>query len=287
MNTDIARGLMGFSETEVLNKDDLRKRFRKLSLKYHPDKGGNIDMFQKINTAYRILNGDETPANITTVDELFSKKFSGFDSIFTTFNGKTKEKNKQKKKIINLTVTELFYGAHRSMEFIQKSVCSLCKGEYSKSNKMCGKCTNSGYEYDKIKRTIRIPKGIKNNAKIIVGDNTETPLELVIHHPKKTNHDWKGWNINYDTNHLEIDYTIDLKDALAGCVVNIPHPNGNDIELNIPFGIQPNEVITLKDKGLPSCPELKMPPTNANIKVSVLIPTLEVTKRVEICRLLS
>jgi curved DNA-binding protein CbpA len=46
-------------ETLGVNKnssqDEIKKAFRKLSLKHHPDRGGNNEKFQKINAAYEVL----------------------------------------------------------------------------------------------------------------------------------------------------------------------------------------------------------------------------------------
>ena len=37
--------------------DDIKKAFRKLALKFHPDKGGDESIFRKIMAAYKILVG--------------------------------------------------------------------------------------------------------------------------------------------------------------------------------------------------------------------------------------
>ena len=36
--------------------DDIKKAYRKLASKHHPDKGGDTATFQKIEEAYRILS---------------------------------------------------------------------------------------------------------------------------------------------------------------------------------------------------------------------------------------
>jgi hypothetical protein len=46
---------MEFDET----KKAAKKRFKKLSAAYHPDKGGSEEVFQKINQAYNILTNEE------------------------------------------------------------------------------------------------------------------------------------------------------------------------------------------------------------------------------------
>lgn len=40
--------------TDVLTKSDLKRRYRKLALTFHPDHGGNTSIMQKINEEYSI-----------------------------------------------------------------------------------------------------------------------------------------------------------------------------------------------------------------------------------------
>ena len=49
--------LLGVSKTATY--DEIRKAFRKLALKEHPDRGGNKEKFQEINTAYEVLSDKE------------------------------------------------------------------------------------------------------------------------------------------------------------------------------------------------------------------------------------
>jgi curved DNA-binding protein CbpA len=48
-------------------KDELKKAYRKLAFKHHPDKGGNTNDFQKINNAYSLLtsSGSTSSTNAT------------------------------------------------------------------------------------------------------------------------------------------------------------------------------------------------------------------------------
>src|SRR3990167_4744691 len=49
--------IMGVSRNA--SKDDIKKAFRHLAHKHHPDKGGEEAKFKEINEAYQVL-GDET-----------------------------------------------------------------------------------------------------------------------------------------------------------------------------------------------------------------------------------
>lgn len=73
------------------SKDDIKKAYRNLAHKYHPDKsGGNEDKFKEINEAYHILIDDNKRAEYDRYGRVFSgagpaggeSGFNGFD-----FNG--------------------------------------------------------------------------------------------------------------------------------------------------------------------------------------------------------
>ena len=321
MNIAQALEILGFSGKDEPSVGELKKRYRNLSLKNHPDKGGNSDIFLRINQAYRILIGEEKADDTvlpppSQTDEMFTQVFQGFDELFSKFHGQ--KVHKPTKKRVRLNVDELFVGAVREMEFVQGETCTKCTGTGTGSTLRCVKCKGVGHfmvngpirnntpsfrkvhckkcrgrgtigrgsasicgncngvkmEYKKVKKGIRIPRGIKHNARIIVGENTETPTELIIQHPNQTDTEWNGWVLNDDTRNIELTYTISLKDAMLGNTITIQHPNATSLKCVIPAGTQPNQIITFKDKGLPSCPTLKMPPTNAIVKINITIPKI-------------
>lgn len=44
---------------KTASPDEIKKAFRKLAMKEHPDKGGNIEKFQEIQGAYEVLSDKE------------------------------------------------------------------------------------------------------------------------------------------------------------------------------------------------------------------------------------
>jgi len=324
MNTCRALEIMGYNPKDEPEKSELRRRFHSLSLRNHPDKGGDTEKFREINQAYRILIGEEKADDTilppqTKTDEMFSEVFAGFEGLFSKFSGQKQIKTRKKR--VCLSVNELFFGSVQELEFIQGKPCTKCAGTGTGSKQICVECSGAGYfmidrdtqrnpsfrkvycqkckgkgavgrgstkmcggcsgnkmEYEKLKKSIRIPKGVKHNTRIIVGDNTETPTELIVQHPNMMDPEWKGWSLNEETRNIEYVLDISLKDAMFGNTITIPHPNGNTIECTIPVGIQPDHKIIYRDKGLPSCPKLKMPPTNAIIMIKINIPKLTTDK---------
>jgi len=71
-------------------KDDIKKAFRKLALKHHPDKGGTDEKFKEITEAYAILSDDKKRREYDTYGQSFGgasgpaggpsgQGFDGFD----------------------------------------------------------------------------------------------------------------------------------------------------------------------------------------------------------------
>lgn len=50
-----ALNILGFKDGEDIDSTELKKRYRKLALKYHPDHGGDTEKFKEINEANSIL----------------------------------------------------------------------------------------------------------------------------------------------------------------------------------------------------------------------------------------
>lgn len=59
MNSTLAREIIGFDENEPITKDELKRKYRRLALQFHPDKNGNsaesAENFKMIHEAYEYL----------------------------------------------------------------------------------------------------------------------------------------------------------------------------------------------------------------------------------------
>mmetsp|Transcript_43827 Transcript_43827/g.103084 ORF Transcript_43827/g.103084 Transcript_43827/m.103084 type:complete len:362 (+) Transcript_43827:21-1106(+) len=136
--------------------EQIKKAFRKLSVKYHPDKNqGNAEAqekFLKINRAYEVL-GDSEKRQVYDLrgDEGLKKheQGGGVQDPFAQFfggggGGQRKGPNAQ----VNLPVTleELYNGAMKQGNIRRNVVCQKCRGTGAKdgATKKCKACKGQG-----------------------------------------------------------------------------------------------------------------------------------------------
>jgi hypothetical protein len=65
MKLQEAYEIFGYSLSQKIERDELKKRFRKLTLKMHPDQGGDHEQFQKLVEAHKLLEAVRHDKNET------------------------------------------------------------------------------------------------------------------------------------------------------------------------------------------------------------------------------
>lgn len=138
-----------------ITQDELKKVYRKLALKYHPDKNKEDpaaeSTFKKISEAYAILSDEEKRSQYDqfgTVDEMpqmpnmndiFSQMFGNFggnhfgggDPFSFMFGGggaQRQHQNNQEIITVDVTLKEVYEGAKKTITFTAREPCNFCNG---------------------------------------------------------------------------------------------------------------------------------------------------------------
>ena len=143
-------------QTLGINKNatevDIKKSYKKLAMKHHPDKGGDEEHFKKITHAYSILSDkqkrqqydtfgtyDDNHMDMSSMNDMFQSFFAGGRSPFDNFFGQSRQKPQEKplpnKEItLNVTLEEVYQGKKISYRIQRKcwssgDKCKNCDGK--------------------------------------------------------------------------------------------------------------------------------------------------------------
>ena len=176
---------------EDASQDEIKKSFRKLSIKYHPDKQANKSekekkeaeaKFKEINEAYQVLS-DETKRRQYDSDSSFNfdsgaggfnfrdfdwrNGFPGWDDIgnggfndpFSSFFGGSRQYNRKRepdpgkdiRMTIPVTLEELFTGVTKKVKYERNVRCPVCHGDGGTGKHTCPDCNGTGMKKTKVR----------------------------------------------------------------------------------------------------------------------------------------
>jgi len=195
-------------ETLGISKDadekTIKKSYRKLAAKHHPDKGGDADKFKEISAAYEILSDKENRAKydkygLDGVNDDGHGGGGGSEDLFNMFFGggggrrggsASRRKGPNVTHQLNVTLDDLYNGKTVKMAVKRKvikgeaKICPKCKGQgvvmeirqigpgmITQMQRQCTNCGGQGYLFDtRIERKaidVHIDRGMKNNEKVV------------------------------------------------------------------------------------------------------------------------
>lgn len=227
---------------KTASTDEIKKAYRQLSLKHHPDKNPNKDSteFLKIQKAYEVLSDDNKRAIFDQTgrdpDERQQPSMNNFD-IFSNLFGGMNFFMQQPDIIISCTYDELIYGTTKTANYSKnnKKQCNKCviqQGNMIIRNTNCSFCHGKGYTMgsDNSAETLNIEVPPKTAAGQII---TYKNLKVLIKAEDRTGFRSEGANLIYV-------YNVKLFDALLGVTDKISY--GKDTyEFTVPGPIEPNE----------------------------------------------
>jgi len=149
------------------SKDDIKKAYRKLAHKHHPDKsGGSDDKFKEVSEAYAVLSNEKKRAEYDSYGRTFGGGSAGFgDFDFSGFaqnaqdfdlgdifgdvfgGGRARQQRGRDISIdIELSFEDSIFGVERKVLITKQNVCDRCKGDGGEpdSKKVtCSTCNGS------------------------------------------------------------------------------------------------------------------------------------------------
>lgn len=145
---------------------ELKKAYRKLALKYHPDKNPNEgERFKLISQAYEVLSDSQKREVYDRYGEEGIKEGGGGGGgmhnpmdIFNMFfgGGGTRERETKAKDTIHtlsVSLEQIYKGATRKMKLTREVICKKCKGsggEGSSDVSKCSRCDGRGIEIKRV-----------------------------------------------------------------------------------------------------------------------------------------
>jgi molecular chaperone DnaJ len=132
------------------------------------------------------------------------------------------------------------------------STCPTCQGEGSTLRDPCAKCRGAGHVERTRKVLVTFPAGIDNNQRLRVpGQGLPGPMgggagDLYVDVELEADERFER-----DGQDLFTRTHVSFADAALGTTVRVPMLDETDLEVELPPGTQPGEVMSIKGKGVP------------------------------------
>ena len=265
-NNDKYYKMLGVKKDATQN--EIKKAYRKLAIKYHPDKGGDPEKFKELGTAYQTLSdpkkrqmydqfgegAENLHSGFQSADDLFSQFFGGGGGFPFSGMGQRNRGPRKPRHDIALELSQIYRGIKMRTQIPELTTCEVCQGTgqitstvqmgpfMTQSKQPCTACGGEGLRPTGNHKTIelRIPAGIENGT-ILEKDG----VQLRICQKPDALFKRKG-------RHLFMERNISLVEALTGFQMEITHLDGSKFSVEANEVIKPGDVYKVFKKGMPS-----------------------------------
>ena len=236
--------------------DEIKRAYKKLAIKHHPDKGGDHETFASINEAYDTL---KDPTKKQNYDNPQPQGFGpngfegmgGFEDLFSQFGFRRQRQQQNNDIVISYTLDfkDIFTG----------------KGVNINYNLPSGK---PGY------LDAAIPPGVNHGSNVRyagLGDDSIphlAPGNLILKIRVRPHPVWKR-----EANNIFSIKELDIFDFIVGTTVEIITPIDRKFSLNVPKGTKPGTVFSITGHGIPDVHSGR--PGNVHIKLEAKMPILD------------
>ena len=272
--------ILGVSEDA--SNEQIKKAFKDIAKKEHPDRGGDEARFKEANEAYDTLKNSQKRHDYDTMrkfggtkdggqhpffnEDIFGDFFSGFGGGDMDFGGS-----------FNFTRGpggERIFRQNRQPRGnrnVQVRMAVSIKEAMMNHEKTINYKLPSGREEF---ATVKIPAGVQHGVTFKfsgMGDDSIRNMprgDLMV---QMSVLDSDGYTRK--GNDLHTDKTIDCFQAIRGTELNLKTLEDNIIKVKVPSGTQPGTILSVKGKGMPVHKTLNIR-GNLYVKIHILIPQL-------------
>jgi curved DNA-binding protein len=245
--------------------DEIKKAYRKLAMKHHPDRGGDATAFQKIQEAYATLSDPNKKAQYDNPQQQFGGMPPGFEDLFRGggfegffggggnpfFGGGFRQRQPQRNQDMNLETTITLAEAYTGKDVM--ATVTLPSGR------------------DQVLE-IKIPPGIQTGQRLRlagVGDDRHAHLPrgdmyLNVRILIDPRYERRG-------DDLYRNIRITAWDAMLGKDIIIDSIEGKELNVTIPPGSQPGSTLRLSGYGMPNVQDPRFK-GNLMLNLEVTIP---------------
>ncbi len=266
--------------------DEIKKAFRKLARKHHPDAGGDEAKFKELNEAYEVLSDEKKRALYDqygtanenqipqgwgggqgfNVEDIFGGGGAGgfggswadilesirhgegaFGGNWDFGGGFGGQPQPRRGQDMNVTLNVTFDEAFNGTE---KRITVRIPGKSESDT-----------------HTVKVPAGAVDGGRVRLkgqgapGENGGAAGDLLIT-TKIDAHPYFG----RDKADVTVDLPINVAEAALGASIVVPTPDGKKIKVKVPAGTQDDKVLTIKGKG---APDLKNKGQFGNLKIQI------------------
>ncbi len=228
------------------SKDDIKKAYRKLAQKYHPDRNsddGAEDKFKEISKAYDTLYDDQKRAAYDNPQP------EGFNFRTSNMGGQGGMEDAIRRMMDEMMGRQT-YGGRKQYQMANVHI-ALEEAFTGTTRTLNGNAFN-------------IPAGVRNGSQLMLKDPQIGDIIIVINIGRHAK-----FRVSQDD--LLAAVQIDAVEAMLGVECNLTNIDGKVIKVKIPAGIQHGKLVRVAGKGMPN-PEITGQRGDLLVQVGISIP---------------